>query len=171
MLRAGDFIERDKTGNWFDTYITHKVHQGVIVYPGRVDIDHAWAYLPDLARAAVALAERRDTLGRFVSIGFPGHTFSAVALKQRAEAILGRPVRLKTLPWPFMRIGSVFSPAMREVLEMRYLWDVPHRIDPGSFERVQPDFQPTSLDDVLRDVWQATLSPVTDTSPRLAHRD
>ncbi|MHA1554470.1 MAG: NAD(P)H-binding protein, partial [Alphaproteobacteria bacterium] len=37
ILRAGDFIERDKTGNWFDTYIATDVAKGKAVYPGPVD--------------------------------------------------------------------------------------------------------------------------------------
>ena len=41
ILRGGDFIERTKTGNWFETYITNKVGKGIFTYPGRMGAVHA----------------------------------------------------------------------------------------------------------------------------------
>lgn len=70
ILRGGDFIEAEKTGNWFDSQITNKVAKGVITYPGPTDQTHAWAYLSDMARAAVALCEIRESLPRFADIPF-----------------------------------------------------------------------------------------------------
>ena len=72
ILRGGDFIERTKTGNWFDTYVTAKAAQGKITYPGPLDRVHAWAYLPDMAGAMAALADKRTELGPFAVFGFEG---------------------------------------------------------------------------------------------------
>ena len=153
ILRAGDFIERQKTGNWFDSHVTAKVAQGVINYPGPTNIPHAWAYLPDLARAMVALAERRENLAGFTRFGFGGHTFSGEELRSWASTLWQHPVRLKPFPWTLLRVMAIFSPLLREVVEMRYLWDVPHQIDGGRFERFAPEFRMTPLAEVLRDVW------------------
>jgi len=72
ILRAGDFIEREKTGNWFDSHITKDIDKSRVMYPGPLDRAHAWAYLPDMASAMVALAEKRDQLAPFEQFGFPG---------------------------------------------------------------------------------------------------
>ena len=153
VLRAGDFIESNKTGNWFDTYLTAKVHRGVLTYPGPYDIPHAWAYLPDLARAMVGLAGRREGLAPFETFGFPGHTFTAETLRQHASDLLGRPVRLKSFPWTVLRLMALFDRSIREVLEMRYLWRIPHQIDGTKLARALPEFRATPLADVLRDAW------------------
>lgn len=57
VIRAGDFFGAG-TGSWLDLAIARSVREGKLVYPGPMGIAHAWAYLPDLARAFVAVAEQ-----------------------------------------------------------------------------------------------------------------
>ena len=71
VLRAGDFLDTRGSGNWFDLVMTKQVASGRFVYPGATDVPHAWAYLPDLARAAVQLAAMR---GQRAHHGPTGHT-------------------------------------------------------------------------------------------------
>ncbi len=49
ILRAGDFIDTQASGNWFDMMMIPKLGKGRFIYPGNPDIAHAWAWLPDLA--------------------------------------------------------------------------------------------------------------------------
>ena len=37
VLRAGDFIDAEQSGNWFDGHIANKVSKGSIMYPGPTD--------------------------------------------------------------------------------------------------------------------------------------
>ena len=152
ILRGGDFIEQAKSGNWFDSYITNKVHKGVFTYPGRMDAVHAWAYLPDMARAMVELAETRDTLPTFSSFGFEGYSLTGEELKAAVASVVGQPLKSASFPWPLMRIIGLFSPLVREVLEMRYLWDTPHRVDGSALRAVLPDFTPTPLKAAMAEV-------------------
>ena len=71
MLRAGDFLDTEASGNWFDKVIAASVTRGRLSYPGDPEIPHAWAYLPDLARAAVALARRREVFHASARCCFP----------------------------------------------------------------------------------------------------
>jgi nucleoside-diphosphate-sugar epimerase len=144
VLRAGDFIERKATGNWFDTYVANKVDKGIVTYPGPLDRVHAWAYLPDLARAMVGLAAVRESLGAFETIGFGGFSLTGAELVETMERALERPLKLKRFPWGLVRLMGPFSAPMREVVEMRYLWKVPHEIDGSKLARILPDFQPTA---------------------------
>jgi len=39
---------------------------------------------------------------------------------------------------------------VKEVLEMRYLWEVPHKIDGTKLKRVLPEFRPRNLTEALK---------------------
>lgn len=145
ILRGGDFLEAARTGNWFDTYVAAKAWDGKMTYPGPLDVEHTWAYLPDMARAMTALADKRAGFDSFEEFGFEGYALTGAALVQTVEEITGKKMRVSTVPWPFVGLMGLFSAQMREVLEMRYLWNVPHRIDATKFKAAVPEFQATPL--------------------------
>lgn len=145
ILRGGDFIEREQTGNWFDSQIANKAHKGIFTYPGRMDAVHAWAYLPDMARAMADLAEIRAELPRFATFGFEGYSLTGAELKAAVALSVAHPLKLKSTPWGILGLIGMFSPVLREVIEMRYLWDTPHRIDGGPLQAALPHFKPTPL--------------------------
>ncbi len=150
VLRGGDFIEAEKTGNWFDGQITNKVDKGVITYPGPTDQIHAWAYLPDMARAAVELCKIRETLPRFADIPFAGFAITGDELITAVEDATDKTLKVKTVPWSIMSAIGLFSPLIREVVAMRYLWNRPHRLDGSSLNSLLPDFKPTPLKTALQ---------------------
>ena len=155
VLRGGDFIEAAKTGNWFDSQIAAKARKGRTVYPGPLDRVHAWAYLPDMARAAVMLAERRDSLAPFTQVNFPGYALTGAELAEAIGQAVGRKQKIGGLPWWLIRILGLVQPAMREVMEMRYLWQVPHRLDGTRLHDLLPGFTPTPLPEAMK----AVLTP------------
>ncbi|WP_197918380.1 Rossmann-fold NAD(P)-binding domain-containing protein [Thiosulfatihalobacter marinus] len=145
LLRAGDFIDTAASGNWFDQIMIARLARGVFTYPGQPDIAHAWAYLPDLARAAVALAERRDTLDRFEDIAFPGYTLTGQEIAAHLAQITGRSVRLKKMNWLPIRLAQPVWKLARSLCEMRYLWNTPHSLDGERFEALLPGFEATAV--------------------------
>jgi uncharacterized protein YbjT (DUF2867 family) len=150
LLRAGDFIDTRASGNWFDKVMTKKLGKGVLTYPGRPDIDHAWAFLPDVVRAAADLAERRADLPGFVDIPFPGYTLSGQQMAAALERAIGAPVRVEPMAWWPLALAGPVWPLARCLREMRYLWDTPHRLDGAGMDRWLPGFRPTPLDAALR---------------------
>lgn len=163
ILRGGDFIEGTPTGNWFENQMVNKVDKGMFTYPGRMDAVHAWAYLPDMGRAMADLADKRGELPMFSSFGFEGFSLTGAELKAAVERAAGRSLKLKSMPWGILRLMGLFSPLMREVIEMRYLWNKPHRIDGAPLQAVLPDFQPTSLATAMVDA--LSLSQVSAGKP------
>ncbi|UWR25515.1 NAD-dependent epimerase/dehydratase family protein [Sulfitobacter sp. S223] len=153
ILRGGDFIEAAKTGNWFDSFITNKVQQGKFTYPGRMDVVHAWAYLPDMARAMALLADKRDTLAPFTKIGFEGYSLTGAELQSAVAEAVGKPLKKGSVPWPVLRVIGLFNPLIREVIEMRYLWNTPHRIDGQPLRDLLPEFAPTPLPDAMDEIF------------------
>lgn len=146
ILRAGDFVEREKTGNWFDSHIAGKIAKGKIMYPGPLDQPHAWAFLPDLARAVVGLAAKRDAFAKFEEFCFPGFTLTGTMLIEAMERASGQTLKISKMPWPLIRLLGLVMPQMREVSEMEYLWNVPHGLDGTKLAKALPDFQATKLD-------------------------
>lgn len=140
VLRAGDFYGAG-SGSWFDHVIVKPIAKGRLVYPGPLDVPHAWAYLPDLARAFVAVASREQTPA-FESFHFAGHTLTGTALLaaiEGAAAELGlRPAagfKVGGMPWSLIRgVGAVY-PLWRELGRMSYLWRVPHALDGSALAR------------------------------------
>lgn len=148
LLRAGDYIDTEASGGWLDRVML-KPGKGVLDYPGRPDIPHAWAFLPDLARAAAALAGHRAELPRFTEVLFPGFTLTGHELAEGLGAALGHRLRLRRMSWLPLHLARPFWPMARGLLEMRYLWDMPHRIDDAGFAALLPGFSPTPLPGAL----------------------
>lgn len=159
VLRAGDFIDTGASGNWFDQIITAKLQQGKMVYPGNPDAQHAWAYLPDLAQAAMMLAEKADDLETFTDVAFPGYTLSGQDLTDALSHVLGDELRLTRMSWLPIQIARPFWKVGRHLLEMRYLWNRPHRIVSTRFAELLPDFAATDLHDALESSLPADINP------------
>ena len=151
ILRAGDFYGGTKGGNWFDLVLAAKLRKRKLVYPGPVDLPHAWAYLPDLASSFVAVTDHLDTLGDFESYLFPGHTLTGLEMKELCETAAGHSVTMSGFPWPIVNIGGLVVPMWREIAEMGYLWSTSHQLNGGRLE--------------------ALLGHVPRTDPRLAMRN
>ena len=158
VLRAGDFYGGGN-GNWFDMAITKNLLRGKLVYPGPLDVPHAWAYLPDLARAFVALANRavEGELPAFSRFHFAGHTLTGQALldgiEKAANSLGVRPAggfKRGGIPWPLLRAGGLVWPMWRELAEMAYLWRVPHALDGAALQGVVGPLVSTPLDAALR---------------------
>ncbi|MFZ5964388.1 epimerase [Thalassococcus sp. BH17M4-6] len=138
VLRAGDFIDNQVSGNWFDRVIAAGVARGGFSYPGPLDVPHAWAWLPDLAEAAEHLARHRSTLPTFADVPFQGYTLTGRDLHRAAEAALGRGLTLRQMSWLPLQLASPVWPLARHLREMRYLWSMPHRLAAAEVLRSLP---------------------------------
>lgn len=149
LLRAGDFIDDQPEGTWLGEGILAGLRKGKFAYPGCSDIPHSWAYLPDLARAVVDLAERRDDQHGYSDLAFPGYTLTGDALAAACEAVSGRPLSRVKFSWWLLRLLSPVIPASAGMREMRYLWDTPHSLDGTAFFGAVPGFRSTPLTTAL----------------------
>lgn len=164
VIRAGDFFGSG-SGSWFDLVIAKSAAAGTLVYPGPLDRPHAWAYLPDLAQAFVAVARRGLPPG-FTVLPFEGHTLTGAELLAAIEAAApaaGLPVpargwRHRGLPWTLLRLGGLVVPMWRELAEMRYLWTRPHALDGSALRNFAGPLPATPLDRALTAALQALPS-------------
>ena len=149
VLRAGDFIDTSSSGNWYDKVITAKLSKGIVEYPGDLDIPHAWAFLHDLADAAVMLAEQAQDLPDFFEVNFPGYTLTARELHHALEQASERQLTLRQMPWWPLHAARPFWPVAKSLLDMRYLWDTPHSIISDRFAALLPDFRQSPLSEAI----------------------
>lgn len=135
VIRGGDFFGCG-TGSWLDLAMAKALKQGKLTYPGPLDLPHAWAYLPDMARSFVSVARRRDRLPAFETLHFAGHgatgqdwadALTGIAWEQGWLAA-GAPLKVAGLPWPLMRLAGLFVPTVAALCEVRYLWRTPHAL-------------------------------------------
>lgn len=159
ILRAGDFIDTEASGNWFDMVITAKAGKGTFTVPGDPDAMHAWAYLPDLARAAVLLAEKRALLDRFEDVPFAGYTMSLNEMQRLCEDVLDRNLEQRDFGWLTIRAAGLVWPMGRHLVEMRYLWNKPHRLDGARFAQLLPGFGETDPIEALGVALGAEVHP------------
>ncbi|MFO0451762.1 MAG: NAD-dependent epimerase/dehydratase family protein [Pseudomonadota bacterium] len=170
VIRAGDFFGCGP-GSWFDRVILRSVVAGKLVYPGPLDVAHAWAYVPDLARAFVAVAQGPRLRG-FSALGFPGHNATGgqllSALEIAALQVGFRPRRGRfrwgSFPWPIVRLGALVVPTFRELAEVSYLWERPHALDGMALERRVGTLPQTPLIEALA----AALQSFLENSKRVA---
>jgi nucleoside-diphosphate-sugar epimerase len=156
VITAGDFFGAG-SGSWLDQAIIRPIAKGRLDYPGDPDLVHAWAYLPDLARAFVAVAALPD-LAPFERFAFAGHSVTGrafLAAVERAATSLGiassRGWRHGRMSWPLLRAVGVVVPLWRELARMSYLWRVPHALDGTKLAARCPALAPTPLAAALAD--------------------
>lgn len=135
VIRGGDFFGAG-AGSWLDLAIAKDLCAGKLTYPGQDSIPTAWAYLPDMARSFVKVAQARHRLGAFDTLHFGGYALTredwvaAATALARAQGWVapGAPLRVRTLPWPLLRVMGLAMPTLAALCEMRYLWRTPHRL-------------------------------------------
>lgn len=141
IVRPGDFYGPGYTGTWFDLAMMTDARKGKVAIPGVAGVGHAWAYLPDLGRAFVKVAEVRHRLGSFENFHFAGHFVTPEQMRDAIAAVVPQGTRFARVPhWIFPAIGLV-NPMMREVAKMGYLWEHPMELrDPRLDALLGPGF-------------------------------
>ena len=155
VVRAGDFFGPVPGNNWFSQGLV-KPGQPVaaISLPADQGVGHQWAYLPDVARTMVELLARAESLAPFAAFHMAGHwdadgTQMAAAIQRAVLRRSGTQPRLRPFPWWLVRLASPFVATLRELLEMRYLWRRPVRMDNARLQAVLGREPHTPLDEAV----------------------
>jgi nucleoside-diphosphate-sugar epimerase len=148
ILRSGDFFGGGR-GSWLDLVIAKDIGRGRLTYPGPLDVVHEWAYLPDLVAALVRLASVREKLGAFEAFGFPGHAVTGRDFTDAIKKAVRRDLQIKPMSWWLIHTLRRIVPMSRELSEMAYLWQEPHRIAGAKLKSVIGEVPHTSLNDAV----------------------
>ncbi|PLP59912.1 oxidoreductase [Mesorhizobium loti] len=167
LLRAGDFFGGSGTGSWFDLVMVSKIEKGVYTAAGPTDIVHEWAYLPDLAAAFVALADRLDQLGDYETLHFPGHAITDLEMKAALERAVDRKLAMASMPWWVFRVAAPFIPMWKAIVQMSYLRFEPHRLVSERLEGLIGQVPHTPLDRAVAEALTDLGIPVASVAAQM----
>jgi len=135
-LRAPDFYGPGVSLSHLGTDVFNAIGDGkaaqLVMKP---DVPHAFAYVPDIARAAVTLLEAPDS-----DFGQAWHVPCAPAKTPRqmlnlAANALGAKLRIQALPLALIPVVGLFVPLLRGMTEMRFLFDRPYEVNADKFAK------------------------------------
>jgi nucleoside-diphosphate-sugar epimerase len=128
IVRAGDFFGPRAGNNWFAQGMVKPGRVPKTVYlPARAGVGHQFAYLPDVACTMVRLLALRDRLPAFSRFQMAGHwDADGLEFGRAVQRVLTRhgeaEPRLRPFPWWQVWLAAPLMSTLREMLEMRYLW-------------------------------------------------
>lgn len=176
IVRAGDYIGEWNSGTWMDMAILKDLAKGRITYLGDMETPHSWAYIPDVAKTLVKLAEMRQKLPNYSVYHFPGYTLTGNQLlttltrvTQKVQLIPAHgELAVRRFPWPIIRFGGFFIPLWRELYKMRYLWDTPHQLCGEKLQKTLGTIPHTPLNNALETLLiSAGFSTTTNASKNI----
>lgn len=132
VVRAGDFFGPGAGNSWLTRGMVRAGRRVRAVYnPGPPEVGHSWAYLPDLAETMARLVETERPMSAYEVFHFRGHWFEhGVDMAEGVCRTLGiGNQRIKPFPWWAIKFAAPIINPFREMLEMRYLWQVPLQLD------------------------------------------
>jgi nucleoside-diphosphate-sugar epimerase len=135
-LRAPDFygpgVDRSHLGETGLGAIAQGRSAMLLMSP---DIPHAFAYVPDIGRAAVTLLDAPDDAFNQVWHVPCAPTRTPRQVLELGADALGQPLKVMAMPALGLRVLGVFSPFLRECVEMRFTWNRPYHVDATKFAR------------------------------------
>jgi nucleoside-diphosphate-sugar epimerase len=135
-LRAPDFYGPGVGNSYLGDMSIGKLAQGKpAVFIGSPDVLHDYAYVPDIARAATSLLDAPDSaFGQAWHVPCAPTRTTRDLLRIAADA-LGVKLRISAMPAWMLGASGMFSPFLRELVEMRFQWDRPYRVDASRFAK------------------------------------
>lgn len=158
ILRAGEFYGPGSSGDWFDQVMLREIKSGTVRTMGYKNVPHAWAYLPDLARAFESLASVRFTLGAVERFHFAGHFVTPAEMGAAVAKAAPMKVTVKPFPIVLFVLAGLFDPVIREVAKMRYSWKNPMELRDERLDAILGDGLCTPFETAVA----ATVKPVFD---------
>lgn len=128
IVRCGDFFGPKPGNNWLSQGMVRSGRPiRRVIYPGPMDVAHTWAFLPDVAQTFVRLLT--TDLGDFEVFQMQGQEITGHELVAGLEAAARRRLAVHRLPWIAIYAAAPFNESLREMCEMRYLWNEPVLMD------------------------------------------
>ena len=150
IVRAGDYFGPHAGNSWFSQGLIRPGRPvGSIAYPGPHSVGHSWGYLPDVAETMALLIER--DLAAFEVFHFQGHWFEhGIEIAEAVRRVVGNPrLPIRSFPWWAVYAASPFVGMFREMIEMRYLWREPLRLDNAKLNALLGSEPHTPIDQAI----------------------
>ncbi len=152
VVRAGDYFGPTVRNGLVDGIFGRAARGRSMRALGDLSVAHQWAFAPDLARAAVDLLGVAARLQPFDVVHFAGHVVAPHReLFDRVARVAGHPrLKVRRIPFRALRLAALVNPVVRELMEMRYLFEHAVILDGARLRALLPDYADTPLDDAIR---------------------
>lgn len=100
---------------------------------GNPDLPHTYTYMPDIGRALVTLGERDEAPGEVWHIPSGGTVTTREYLQLLADSAGTGEAKLQVAPKLLLRVMGLFTPTVRELIEMLYEFEEPFILDHSKF--------------------------------------
>ena len=157
ILRLPDFYGPNLERSFLASAFQAALSGGRAQLVGPIDVPHEFLYVPDAGPLALALANEPRAFGRAWNFAGPGpitvrdfveHIFRAAGHKPKYI------VANKTM----LRVMGLFSPLMREMVEMNYLFETSVIMDDSAIHGLLGNIKKTPYDDGIRETLRAMQS-------------
>jgi hypothetical protein len=91
-------------------------------------------------------------LPQFDTFGFKGYNLTGNQLIEAVEKTAGHKLKRGSMPWFMIPFLGLFSPTIKEIYEMCYLWNLSHSVDDTKLRAALPLMDGTPLVDCLKEV-------------------
>jgi nucleoside-diphosphate-sugar epimerase len=132
--RASDFygpaVESSLGERTFGPLVAGKAAEMV----GDPDMPHTYSYIDDVGRGLAILGTQDQALGEIWHLpNAPAWTTRQMV--EKAFELAGLPPKMKTMGGLMMRVGGLFIPEAREMVEMMYEFEAPFVVDSSKFQK------------------------------------
>lgn len=150
ILRLPDFYGPNVDKSFVASAFQAAINGGRAQLVGPIDKPHEFMFVPDVGPVALALANEPRAYGRAWNFAGPG------AITQRAfvEQVFreaGRKPKFVAANKTVLRIMGLFSPLMREMVEMNYLFETPVIMDDSAIHALLGEIHKTSYEEGIRE--------------------
>jgi nucleoside-diphosphate-sugar epimerase len=161
VLRLPDFFGPDVEKSLLHSLFQAAAKGGTANLIGPIDAPHEFLYAPDAGPVVFALAAKSEAYGKWWNLGGPGVTTQR-DLAGQAFTLAGRKPKIRAVGKSTLRIMGLFSPIMREFVEMNYLQTNPVLLDDSALYSLLGNIHKTSYADAIRatlEAYQRTNTP------------
>ncbi len=148
-LRLPDFY-----GPHAELSLADQVFQGALRgttanWIGPADLPHEFVFVPDVGPVMADLIARDDSFGQAWNLGGAG-TITGRDFIEQAYRAAGREPKFRTVGPLVLRLGGLFNPLLRELVELNYLATTPVILDDSKLERHLGSVRKTSYGEGIR---------------------
>lgn len=131
-VRAGDYLGGD---GMLSAIVVPALLKGrTAMVPADLDAPHTWTNVEDVARLMVTVAADEQAWGRIWHVP-SARPASVREISQIAADQLGKPLKLRAMPYPMLWLAGVFNAFVRELRETQHQFRAPYVMDSQEAQR------------------------------------
>jgi nucleoside-diphosphate-sugar epimerase len=149
ILRLPDFYGPGVEKSFLQSIFAAAANGGRAQLVGPIDVQHEYLFVPDVGPVVAHLISEPRALGRAWNLAGAG-TITQRQVVEKAFALTGRKPKMMVVGKNSLRVMGIFSPLMREMVEMHYLQTEPVFLDDSSLRGLLGPIHKTSYDEGIR---------------------